>query len=458
MPLGSPLPPPRLSWPGPGRLPRTIMPSTAAGGGLGAAAGAAARGERADPGTQAALRGAGRGCGVRPPGGLAGTMNRARRTHSPRRAAPRGRQESPFCRAAAAAALLGMARPGRRRARAGGGAGSCPSFLPSFLSLKSKPRPRGGARAAARAGPAVGLRGSAAHVGFGGRDPARRHFPATAAAPAHLPPATLGRRPGRGRGRCWRAAAASLARSRSARPPRPAALPASRLTERGPAPGRHALRPRAPRGPPPAVGASPCPAPAQLRRDAGPRASVAPRACPRRPGRLRRSPRRGGRPPGRRLLPCPSASDFRASRRHWEEGRGPRGRGRRRLLPRARRPSPGPRAAVLVPAASPRSPPPPPPPPRSPRKPFVWRHRLSFKSRFLLACPRPLAAPGCWREALLLPREAGVRRRPPRTPGPGRGSRASPWSPGGRTGRRRGYRGEAAPGRGEGAQPPGGLT
>lgn len=32
MPLGSPLPPPpRLSWPGPRCLPRTIMPPTAAG-------------------------------------------------------------------------------------------------------------------------------------------------------------------------------------------------------------------------------------------------------------------------------------------------------------------------------------------------------------------------------------------------------------------------------------------
>ncbi|KAF6273242.1 hypothetical protein mRhiFer1_009527 [Rhinolophus ferrumequinum] len=139
MPLGSPLPPPlplppppprpsRLSWPGPRRLPRTIMPSTAAGGGRGPAA---AQGEPADQGTQEALRGAGRGCGVRPPGGLAGTMNHAQQTHSPRSSSP-GRQESPFCRAAAAA-FLGMARPGRRSGRAGGEAGSCPSFLPFFL-------------------------------------------------------------------------------------------------------------------------------------------------------------------------------------------------------------------------------------------------------------------------------------------------------------------------------------
>lgn len=331
MPLGTPLPPPlplpppprpsRLSWPGPRCLPRTIVPSTAAGGGRGAGRG-----------TQEALRGAGRGCGVRRPGGLAGTMNQAPQTHSPRSSSP-GRQESPFCRAAAAA-FLGMARPGRRSGRAGGEAGSCPSFLPFFEVKIPSSRWGGGARAAARAGSAVSLLGSAAHVGFGRRDPARQHFPATAAgagaSPASGSRETARRRPwGRGCGRCWRDRADWVGRephgwrTAAGRPPRPAALPASRLTERGPAPGRHALRPRAPRGPPLAVGASPCPASprrgpaaAQLSRDPGPCASDALRACPRRPGQLRRSPRRCGHPPGPRLLPFLSTSNFRASPRN----------------------------------------------------------------------------------------------------------------------------------------------
>lgn len=241
----------------------------------------------------------------------------------------------------------GPARPPEQE----GGRGSWElSFLPSFLSLKSKSLPRGGARAAARAGSAVSLLGSAAHVGFRRRDPARQHFPATAAgagawgraaAPAHLLPPTLGKRPGGGSGAEGVAGAGAAAPSESggscsdcaqrpparalpaACPPRPAALPASRLTEPGPAPGRHTLRPRAPRGPPPAVGASPCPAPprlgpaaAQLSRDPGPCASAAQRACPRRPGQLRRSPPRCGHPPGSRLLPFLSTSNFRASRRN----------------------------------------------------------------------------------------------------------------------------------------------
>lgn len=103
-------------------------------------------------------------------------MNRAQQTHSTR-SSSLGRQESPFCRAAAAA-FLGMARPAGGE---GGREGKLGVVLPSFLSLKSKSLPRGGARSAARAGSAVSLLGSAVHVGFRRRDPARRHFLATAA-------------------------------------------------------------------------------------------------------------------------------------------------------------------------------------------------------------------------------------------------------------------------------------
>lgn len=80
-------------------------------------------------GRQAALVGTARGCGVRPLEGLAGRMNRAGCTHSPRASPPR-RPESPFGRAAAA--FLGMARPGPARGGRDGDAGSCPSFLPLF--------------------------------------------------------------------------------------------------------------------------------------------------------------------------------------------------------------------------------------------------------------------------------------------------------------------------------------
>lgn len=136
MPLGTPLPPPprpRLGWPAPRRRARGIMPSTAA-----------------------ALGGAARGCGVRPPEGLAGRMNRAGCTHSQRASPPR-RPESPFGRAAAA--FLGMARPGPARGGEGG-TGTLGVVLPSFLALKPKSFPRGAARAARSRPPrAPGARG-----------------------------------------------------------------------------------------------------------------------------------------------------------------------------------------------------------------------------------------------------------------------------------------------------------
>lgn len=171
----------------------------------------------------------------------------------------------------------GPARPPEQE----GGRGSWElSFLPSFLSLKSKSLPRGGARAAARAGSAVSLLGSAAHVGFRRRDPARQHFPATAAgtgawglaaAPAHLLPPTLGKPPGGGSGAEGVAGAGAAAPNESGgscsdcaqRPParalpaaRPPATPGgpSRLAAHRARPGARAAHPPAPRAPRPAAG------------------------------------------------------------------------------------------------------------------------------------------------------------------------------------------------------------
>lgn len=204
---------------------------------------------------------------------------------------------------------------------------------------------------AARAGSAVSavsLLGSVAHVGFGSRDPARRHFPATAAGAgawgraatrAHLLPPALGKRPGGGAEGVASAGAAAPSQSGgsckdcaqrpparglfAARPPRPAALPASRLTVRGPAPGRHALRPRAPRGPQPAVGASPCPEPphlgpaaAQLPRNPGPCASDVLSAYPRRPANSEGTRGAAATRPGPGSCHFLSTSNFRASRRN----------------------------------------------------------------------------------------------------------------------------------------------
>lgn len=172
----------------------------------------------------------------------------------------------------------------------------------------------------------------------------------------------------------------------AARPPRPAALPASRLTVCGPVPGRHALRPHAPRGPQPAVGASPCPAPphlgpaaAQLPRDPGPCASDVLSAYPQRPGQLRRYPRRCGHPPGPRLLPffvnlqLPSEP---------EKLKGRAGAERQRETPPPPCSAPQSPAVGAPPACRaagdypgtgrprPRSPPQPPPPPPRPQPPW----------------------------------------------------------------------------------------
>ncbi|XP_047653417.1 translation initiation factor IF-2-like [Phacochoerus africanus] len=280
MPLGSPLPPPlpmpppprpsRLSWPRPRCLPRTIMPSTAAGRGhWAAAAGArAARGWPGSQGTQEALRGAGRGCSVRPLRGLAGTMNRRR--------------------ANSQTALLFAGLPGKS------------------LLLGCRRR---------RRLPGHGTSDSAAHVGFRRPNPARRHFPATVAgadasgcktapgaSPASrsrkaAPAAAAGprvwpvlARPSQSRAGACTDCAQRPALSRSRPPATPGSagrrggpFPPRRFTERGPAPRRHALPDRALRGPPLAVGVSPSrlprlplgPAAAELSRDPGPCASDA---------------------------------------------------------------------------------------------------------------------------------------------------------------------------------------
>ncbi|XP_057350704.1 collagen alpha-1(I) chain-like [Manis pentadactyla] len=393
MPRGSPLPPPlpppprpsRLSWPGPRRPPRTIMPFTAVGGRRWAAA-AGARQTRSGPegqGTREALRGAGRGCGVRPLGGLAGSMNRARQTHGARSSAP-GCQESP-CRWAAVAFLV---------------------VLPSFLSLKSKSFPRGGARAAARAGPAVSHPGLGGARGLQAARPRRAALARDGGRPGRI---SRGRsrqrrgRRGRGCGRGWRGRAesesggrlhglrAAAARSRSGPPATPGRAGAAA------APSRLAGSERAARRP----GGTPSrPArPAARRR---PWARVHPRrrlasgprrlSSSKRPGPAHRPPRalrgrragsEGPRGAATRRGPgschvCQPPTSERAGKTERKGG----GRGRwahaaaspRACPRRARRfHKPGPRRA------------------RSLRRSFVWRHRRSFKSRFLLApCPRPL--------------------------------------------------------------------
>lgn len=230
MPLGSPLPPPlpmpppprpsRLSWPRPRCLPRTIMPSTAAGRGhWAAAAGArAARGWPGSQGTQEALRGAGRGCSVRPLRGLAGTMNR-RRANSQTALLLAGLPGKSL--------LLGYRR--RRRRLPGHGpagspeqggrereAGSCPSFLPFFeIKILSSGRSAGGGSGGLCCqAPRTRRRTWASGVQTlpGGTSP--RRWPGQTLWDARLPrghllPPALGkrrrrRRQGRGCGRCWR--------------------------------------------------------------------------------------------------------------------------------------------------------------------------------------------------------------------------------------------------------------
>lgn len=140
MPLGSPLPPPpRLSWPGPRCLPRTIMPPTAAGTEIrvAAAGGPASRG-----GPRPAASSSGR-CvarGNREPGH--GRLLVRAPLHEPTSKVPAAGLSPP--------SWAWAAGPPERRGR-DGEAGSCPSFLP----LKSKSSAPRGTQAAAPAGFAV---------------------------------------------------------------------------------------------------------------------------------------------------------------------------------------------------------------------------------------------------------------------------------------------------------------
>lgn len=302
MPLGTPLPPPpcpRLGWPAPRRRARGIMPFTAAGRGHGAALGGAAR-----------------GCGVRPPEGLTGSMNRAGCTHSPRTSPLH--PESPFGRATAA--FLGMAQPGPARGGEGG-TGTLGVVLPSFLSLKPKSLPREDARVACSGPPWVQRRTWASDAATpAGGTVLRRRRP-----PAHVQPPDRG---GGLRGGCrgprvWSA--------------EPSAV--SGLTERGPAP-RHALPARA----------RPSQRPAELSRGPAPRAS-APRARPRRPAQqvpaATRTPARAPAPAifvARHQLPSTLES--------WKEGRDEAGK-RARLRPLS--PSAARRRRCSSPRAAPRS-------------------------------------------------------------------------------------------------------
>lgn len=202
MPLGSLLPPPpRLSWPGPRCLPRTIMPPTAAGTEIGVVAAAGGRASRGGPKPAASSFGA--LCT------LAGTVSRGTVKLSSR-PSPRAYQKSPRCRAVAA--FLGMAgraagaeRAGRRRLGV---------VLPSFeIKILGSWRNAGGGPGQALLSAAARRRSSSvAHVGFRRGDPAKRHRLATATgaddrgrAAASPAPALggSGRPQGRGRGWLW---------------------------------------------------------------------------------------------------------------------------------------------------------------------------------------------------------------------------------------------------------------
>lgn len=170
--------------------------------------------------SRAAFAGAARGCGVRPPEGLAGRMNRAGCTHSPRASPPR-RPESPFGRAAVA--FLGMAWSGPSR---GGRDGDLGVVLPSFLSLKPKSFPRGDARALRSGPPRAPRRTWASDAATPAAGTVQRRRPLRAQV---LPPGLGGGRRGGGCGpRVWSADPSA----------------GSGLTERGTAP-RHALPGRA---------------------------------------------------------------------------------------------------------------------------------------------------------------------------------------------------------------------
>lgn len=486
MPLGIPLPQPpparpsRLSWPGPRRLPRTIMPSTAAGGGRGPAVatgpGAEVRGRLFQ-----AREGGAAASGLRPPVGRAGTMNQgtadSQRTlllgaGQPGKSLRRGRRRLHYCSRCSRRRRLPGHGPAQPLEREGGRGSWELSFLPSVLSLKSNSLPRGGARA--RGGGPPGGRAQLSASGTprwctwaaGAASP--RRWPGLAlggraASPAHLPSPR-----GRGCGRGWRG------RSRVSRGGR-------RTEESGGRPPRRAA-----------------PRPAGPSRLAGSlRAARRPGGTPSGPARpAARSWRWRARVPARRLLSVGPAHRTVPPGGRGPGSEGPRGAaaaarlgpgfchfffflllakpptserageaqrkggGRRELGDAASSPLGTSECAACPPArplsgGSPgpdRASPPPPPLPRpgSPEEPFVWRHRLSFKSRFLLPLPPPPRR--CRMLARCAAPPPGSRRAPPPTAGAaiGRGSR---W---GRP-RDRGSAGRALGGVGA-PPPPVGLT
>lgn len=244
-------------------------------------------------------------------------------------------------------------RPSGGEGGRGAGEGSWElSFLPSFeIKILSSGRSAGGVSGGLCCQPPRARRrtwASGAQTPPGCTSPRRR--PGLALWDArpprgHLLPPALGkrrrrRRQGRGCGRCWRgrvrvgrepaliALSGRPARA-LARPPCPgvpgAAAAPSRLAgsqsaarRRGGTPSRTA-RPAArrrlsarvhPRRLRLALGPQRLSSP----ETPGPAHRTSPRASPRRPGQLRRSPRRCGNSPGPRLLPFLSTSNFRASR------------------------------------------------------------------------------------------------------------------------------------------------
>lgn len=280
MPLGIPLPPPpparpsRLSWPGPRRLPRTIMPSTAAGGGCGpaVATGPGARGRRR---LFQAREGGAAASGLRPPAGRAGTMNQGTADSQralllgagqPGKSLRRGRRRLHCCSRCSRRRLPGHG-PAQPLEREGGRGSWELSFLPSVLSLKSNSLPRGGARARAVVAPRAGGLSCQPPGLLGGarglREPRPRDGgPAWRWGDAR-PPRRISRLPGaEGVAGAGAAAAESVGaggarrRAEAARhaAPRHArqALPASRA--HCARPGGPAARPPAPRAPPPAAG------------------------------------------------------------------------------------------------------------------------------------------------------------------------------------------------------------
>lgn len=270
MPLGSPLPPPpRLSWPGPRCLPRTIMPPTAAGTEIGVVA-AAAGGRASRGGPKLATSSFGALCT------LVGTVSRGAvrlsvraPRHEPTRKVPAAGLSPP--------SWAWPAGPPERRGRDGEGWEL--SFLPSFLPLKSKSSAPGGTRAAApgrlccqplRGGDRARRRTWASGAATPPSDTGRRRRPeqTIGGARPHLPLRLLGRWAAAGP-RAWLALGRPLVVSRAGgcNAGRWAAAP-SRLAIQSARPGAAATRRPRLNGPRPASGCrgDSIPVPPRIRR------------------------------------------------------------------------------------------------------------------------------------------------------------------------------------------------